>query len=145
MTKKLCLILADDDPDDRELFASAMLEVDQQTKLITVEDGESLFRELKIMQPAPDVIFLDLNMPRKNGRECLAEIHQEKAYDSIAVVIYSTSMSPQEMEDAWSLGAACLIRKPDSYTSLKDILRQVLQINFGDLTTVRSKKLTFNL
>jgi DNA-binding NarL/FixJ family response regulator len=143
--RKLNVILADDDPDDRELFAAAWAEVDGHTTLTTVEDGETLFRKLEAMSPAPDIIFLDLNMPRKNGRECLAEIHRNKAYNSIAVFIYSTSMSPQEIEDAWNGGAACLIRKPDSYTALKDILSHVLDIDLSDLESLKKKRLTFNL
>jgi DNA-binding NarL/FixJ family response regulator len=144
MGKQLHVVLADDDPDDRELFATALKEVDEDTHLITVEDGESLFSQLKTMQP-PDIIFLDLNMPRKNGRECLAELHIDKRYDGVAVIIYSTSMSPQEMEDAWALGAACLIRKPDSYTALKEVIQKVLQIDLSDLARLKNSHLTFNL
>jgi CheY-like chemotaxis protein len=142
--KKIHVVLADDDPDDRELFATALSEVDANTNLVTVEDGESLFRNLETMTK-PDIIFLDLNMPRKNGRECLADIHNDKRYNDIAVIIYSTSMSPQDMADAWTLDAACLIRKPDSYTALKDVLQKVLRIDLTDLPALRKKRLTFNL
>lgn len=138
------IVLADDDPDDRELFTAALSEVDANINLVTVEDGESLFRNLSTMT-TPDVIFLDLNMPRKNGRECLAEIHEDKRYNDVAVIIYSTSMSPQEMDDAWALGAAGLIRKPDSYTALKDVLRKVLALDLADLTALKKSRRTFNL
>lgn len=141
---KLNIVLADDDPDDRELFASALSEVDQGMTLVTLEDGEKLFTRLRTM-PLPDIIFLDLNMPRKNGRECLAEIHKDRSFDSIAVIIYSTSISPHEMEDAWNSGAACLIRKPDSYTTLKEIIQKVLRIDFSDLDKLKKQRTTFNL
>ncbi|HWA34949.1 MAG TPA: response regulator [Cyclobacteriaceae bacterium] len=142
--KKLRVVLADDDPDDRELFGAALAEVDASTELVAVEDGESLFKKLETTAP-PDIIFLDLNMPRKNGRECLAELHANNAYDNVAVIIYSTSMSPQEIADAWTLGAACLIRKPDSYTALKDVIRKVLKVDLSDMTALKRSRLTFNL
>ena len=89
---KKYIFLADDDEDDCMLFEDALREVNASTELATANDGVELMMLLgKTVPPPPDVIFLDLNMPKKNGFECLAEIRNSKQFKDIPVVIFSTT------------------------------------------------------
>jgi len=144
-SKKLRVLLADDDGDDREIFVKAMSEVSALVNVATASDGIKLMKELESSAAGPDLIFLDLNMPLKNGLECLAEIRSNSNLAEIPVVIYSTSMSPQEVESAWSLGARCFVRKPDSYKLLKDILAKLINLDFNILQRQSREKFIFNL
>jgi CheY-like chemotaxis protein len=145
MGKNLNILLADDDNDDREIFSKAMLEVDPSTSVETASDGLKLMDTLSVLSPTPDLLFLDLNMPLKNGLECLKDIKLNTGFAKIPVIIYSTSMSPQEVEMAWSLGALYFVRKPDSYRLLKDILKNLIQVDFNTIQKQSREKFIFKL
>jgi len=92
--KQYNLLLADDDEDDCDFFKEALDELHLPTSLVTVNDGVQLmdFLSEKSVENLPDILFLDLNMPRKNGLECLREIKQNEAYKNLPVIIFSTSL-----------------------------------------------------
>lgn len=120
------ILLADDDTDDRFFFDKALKELPVQTHLATVEDGEQLMTYLlKKTATLPDVVFLDLNMPRKNGMECLIEIKSNARLKHIPVVIYSTSLNEDVADLLYNKGAHNYVRKTD-FTELKKILLQLL-------------------
>jgi CheY-like chemotaxis protein len=125
------VLLADDDSDDRELFTQALNLVHPHVTVETVHDGEELMQHLTKKKALPDLIFLDLNMPRKNGRECLAEIHHNEALHSIPVIVYSTSLNPLDIQDTLNKGARYFLRKPNSFEELKSLLYVALQKNFN--------------
>lgn len=129
----LHILLADDDDDDRYFFAQAIQELSGTIKLSTANDGTELLRLLKDTVELPDIIFLDLNMPRKNGLECLEELRQNVHLKNIPVIIYSTSSHPRQVEDTYIKGANLFIQKPDSYTGIKKVLYKVLSINRDEL------------
>ena len=86
------ILLADDDIDDCSFFEAALTELQLPTSLTTVHDGEQLMRHLEDEKNTPtDILFLDINMPRKNGFECLAEIQQIKRLQLLPVFVFSTS------------------------------------------------------
>jgi CheY-like chemotaxis protein len=118
------VLLADDDSDDRELFKEAVRVVDQTVRVEVARDGDELMERLK--HNAPDLLFLDLNMPRKNGRECLRDIHKDKLLRTIPVIIYTTSLNPLDVEDTFKYGAVHFFRKPSSFEELKEILGRIL-------------------
>ena len=92
MTQTKKIFLAEDDPDDRSFFEDALNALALQTVLVISEDGEELMTALEeTVPPQPFVIFLDLNMPRKNGFECLKEIRESDKLKDIPVVVLSTS------------------------------------------------------
>ena len=92
--KKLSILLADDDKDDRFFFSMALESLTVPTQLAIVLDGEKLMVYLdENSHQLPDVLFLDLNMPRKNGFECLNEIKQNNKLNELLVIIYSTSFN----------------------------------------------------
>lgn len=121
------IILAEDDINDRELFEDALEELSIQTRLIISEDGVELMTTLAdIVPPPPYAIFLDLNMPRKNGYECLAEIRNTQKLKEIMVVIFSTTDNQHAIETTYSLGANYYVCKPRSFELLKKAIETVL-------------------
>jgi CheY-like chemotaxis protein len=130
------ILLADDDADDRELFEEALSDVHPNAVLTTAQDGEELMFILKNYHK-PDLLFLDLNMPRKNGKECLHEIVKHPDLKKIPIIIFSTSVNPTDIEETFSLGAILFLRKPNSYEELK---RNVNEIFNEKLNSPRSKE-----
>ncbi|HYD90317.1 MAG TPA: response regulator [Flavobacterium sp.] len=131
----LHIMLADDDEDDRLFFEEAFEEVKIKYRITTFNDGEQLMEHLYDEEnPLPDIIFLDLNMPRKSGIECLKEIRANERLKRISVAIYSTSSSEQDIEDTFVSGANVYIKKPNDFNMLKKILSDVVHINWQYIT-----------
>ncbi len=133
--KHINVLLADDDSDDQFFFNKALKSLPISTHLTTVHDGEQLMNYLaENSEHLPNVLFLDINMPRKNGFECLFEIkHNEKLKD-LPVVMFSTSY-PRDMNyerdminTLLNIGAYDYIRKPDDFTQLKKVISNALDI-----------------
>lgn len=125
------IILADDDEDDRLFFTDAFSELKMSTKVQTYNDGVALMEYLnKDEAILPNVLFLDLNMPRKNGIECLQEIKSNDKFKDIAIAIYSTSSSEEHIEETFVLGANVYIKKPNDFNTLKKVLSDVITINW---------------
>jgi DNA-binding NarL/FixJ family response regulator len=125
------IYLADDDSDDRDFFADAMLEVDPAVVLKQFQDGMYLMDDLLAIDPAelPEFIFLDINMPRKTGLECLEEISSHENLKDLTVIMLSTSSDPDNISTARELGAAFYAVKPSSFEKLKSLLEDVLSMN----------------
>ncbi len=124
------IFLADDDEDDRLFFEEALREVTQQVMLDTAEDGESLMKKLKHTPELPDLLFLDLNMPKKNGFECLEEIKKDSRLFRLPVIIFTTSQQEESINRVYEQGATYYVRKPNDYISLKNIIRKVLGMDW---------------
>lgn len=125
------ILLADDDEDDRLFFMDAFGEMKIRTKVRTVNDGVELIQHLtKPNIILPHVLFLDLNMPLKNGMECLKEIKTNNRFKDIAIAIYSTSASEEDIEHTFVNGANVYIKKPSDFDTLKKILSEVITINW---------------
>ena len=123
------LLLADDDDDDCMFFKEALEELPLDTNLTVVNDGEQLMNLLlKEGKYLPDVLFLDLNMPRKNGFDCLTEIKQNENFNTLPVIIFSTSFNPEVVDMLYSRGANYYIRKPAYFSDLKKIISQALDL-----------------
>ena len=131
--KQLNVLLADDDMDDCIFFKKALSELPLPTQLTTVHDGEELMQMLnKETIQLPHVIFLDINMPRKNGFECLAEIKQNQKWKDIPVFVFSTSFTRDLnyernlMGTLSMIGAEEYIRKPGDFEQLKQVIHKAL-------------------
>lgn len=125
------IVLADDDEDDRFIFTEAFEELKIKNKVATFKDGIELMAYLE--QPdneLPDLLFLDLNMPKKSGMECLREIKANKRFNDIIVAIYSTSSSEEDIENTFVLGANIYIKKPNDFEELKKTLSEVVTTNW---------------
>jgi CheY-like chemotaxis protein len=119
------ILMADDDPDDRLLIQEAFQEAGLSTALYFVEDGEELMDFLRhegkhsqAERPLPGLILLDLNMPRKDGREALREIRADQALRRIPIVVLTTSKSEEDICRSYDMGANSYITKPVSFESL---------------------------
>lgn len=124
----LQLLLADDDKDDSDLFKEALDELPVKTSIVTVSDGEQLMHLLdKRMNNLPQVLFLDLNMPRKNGFECLSEIKQDVRLKNLPVIIFSTSFDKDIVDLLYTNGAHFYISKPNEFDKLKEVIHAALQ------------------
>lgn len=127
----LFILIADDDEDDRIFFKDALNEIKVKTTLALVNDGSQLMKYLNNPENRlPDVVFLDLNMPLLNGMECLTEIRKNIRFRDLAIAIYSTSSSDENVEEAFVLGANIYIKKPNDFLVLKLILEHVITLNW---------------
>ena len=125
------ITLAEDDEDDRLFFTDAFEELKINTIVNTLNNGRELLNYLEHPETIlPNIIFLDLNMPILNGMECLKEIKQNNKFNDIAIAIYSTSASDQDVENTFVLGANIYIKKPSNFNELKKILSDVVIINW---------------
>jgi CheY-like chemotaxis protein len=126
MTKSLSFLLVDDDTDDTSLFKEVLEEVNPSISFIWAEDGQQALQFLKNEDNnLPDVIFLDLNMPRMGGKECLTEIKSDEKLHKIPVIMYTTSSQSKDIEETIQKGAICFITKPTNMKELKNILSSI--------------------
>ena len=127
----LHVLLADDDEDDRLFFKDAFEELKIQTKVKFVHDGMQLMDYLLHPETIlPNILFLDLNMPKMSGHECLSEIKKNDNLKDLIVAIYSTSSSEEDIEDTFVKGANIYIKKPYDFNSLKKIISEVITLNW---------------
>ena len=125
--KQMNILLADDDIDDCNFFKKALEVVPISTNLKIVTDGEHLMEYLyENIEQLPHVLFLDVNMPRKNGFECLSEIKQNKKMEDLPVVMFSTSKSPDKINIFFKTGADIYIRKPSNFAQLVQVIHHAL-------------------
>ena len=123
----LNILLAEDDEDDRFFFKEAIDKVKIKTVLTMVNDGVELMEYLNNPENTnPHVVFLDLNMPRKGGIECLQEIRSNKKFSNLTIAIYSTSASDNDIEETFVKGANIYIRKPNDFKILQKVISEVL-------------------
>jgi len=129
--ESITFLMADDDPDDRMLTQRALREYRLNNGMVFVEDGEELMdylhRRGKYADPAssprPGVILLDLNMPRKDGRQALAEIKSDPDLRRIPVVVLTTSKAEEDMLRSYDLGANAFVTKPVTFQSLAELMK----------------------
>lgn len=129
--KERVIFYAEDDLDDRFFFGKALaqLKLKQKYSLEFAEDGQQLISLLDQTDRArilPDIIFLDLNLPGKNGVECLKEIRRRERYDLVPVIVLTTSRAQQDVQLTFDMGANLYICKPGDF----DRLAEMLQICF---------------
>src|SRR5690348_8038759 len=125
MKNKTCLLI-DDDLDDQEIFTLALEKVDNEYRCIIANNGYEGLKYLSNKSNIlPDYIFLDLNMPLMNGKECLIEIKKHSHLKHIPVIIYSTSSLQDDIIQTRKLGASDFITKPSSIPELSVRLARV--------------------
>lgn len=123
----LYILLADDDESDRLLFTEAFAELKIKTIVRTVNNGIELMESLHMENTRlPHLLFLDLNMPRKNGLECLKDIKKIEKLKNISIAIYSTSDHEKDIEETFRHGANVYITKPHSFEGLKQVLEKAV-------------------
>ena len=130
--------MADDDPDDCLMIKEALEESPLACDLYYVEDGEELMDYLNHrgkysdpeMSPSPGLILLDLNMPKKDGREALKEIKASQELKRIPIVVLTTSKAEEDIQRTYNLGVSSFISKPVSFESLVEIMKTLTKYWF---------------
>lgn len=120
------IFYADDDAEDREIFCDAIRQIDPAIKVVLSKNGQEALEILSIQERLPDFIFLDINMPRMNGIECMSKLKSDLHFKSIPVIIYSTTPNSSEVKKIRMLGAEEFIQKEYSFDKLIESLQVVL-------------------
>jgi len=123
------LLIVDDDNDDMALFCEAIHEINKTYRCITASNGLEALQLLKRAVKKPDFVFLDLNLPFMNGKECLAEIKSIPALVSIPVIIYTTSKLKKDIDEVYKLGAANFLTKPNSFREIIEMVSNVFSVS----------------
>lgn len=120
------IFLAEDDEDDVLLFNQILSEISGEITVTVSVNGVELMNLLKETGTLPEIIFLDLNMPLKNGFQCLQEIRNNDAWKGIKIIMYSTSAHPHQIEKAYQSGADLYIQKATNYIDFKELLKKCI-------------------
>jgi CheY-like chemotaxis protein len=130
------IYLADDDEDDRMLFMDAVSELDLAIMVKQAEDGQQLLHSLyQTAAEIPELLFLDINMPGKNGFECLTEIRNaDQPFNALKVIMLSTSNNAYSIDKSYELGADFYAVKPGTYQELKKLLQNVFSMDWNAFT-----------
>ena len=131
MPQNFTLLIIDDDEDDKEMLFEVVTEMYEGVSLLKASSGAEGLQMLEKMERLPDYIFLDLNMPRMSGIQCLEFLKSNEEFRSIPVVIYTTSKSAEHEDETKKLGAAHFITKPISIKALKKELEPVFSNHCG--------------
>jgi CheY-like chemotaxis protein len=126
------VFIADDDEDDRLLFQEVVKELPYIVHTTMARDGEETIDVLHQLSQLPDLLILDLNMPIKNGLECLREIKAHKKLKKLPVIIFSTSSYPKTINQAYDAGAHLYIRKPNDFMNFRRAIQHILSINWKE-------------
>ena len=127
--------LADDDPDDLELFDEALRGIDSSIEFNFASNGKELIEKLRLDGHTAQIIFLDNNMPEMNGWECLENLKKEDQLKDIPVIMYSTSSTEAYGKRAINSGALAFYVKPHSFLLLQDFLKSIAESSSGYLKT----------
>jgi CheY-like chemotaxis protein len=136
----LRVLLADDDMDDCLIFKQALEELPISTRLTIVNNGDQLMKLLlKNTHQLPHVLYLDLNMPRKNGFECLTEIRLNDKLKELPLILYSTSAEQSVIDRLYQNGAQYFIRKPFDFFEIKRLIHHSLTLITRETSLQRTK------
>jgi len=125
------ILYADDDADDREIFCEAIKEINPAIKVVLGKDGEETLKILSVQKELPQVIFLDINMPKMDGIECLINLKSDDLLKGIPVIVYSTTSNENDQKKIALLGASDFILKGNSFESVKESLDKILASHYG--------------
>ena len=141
------ILLADDDTEDCDIFIEVVHHIKPGLPVNLVHNGEQLMRLLHDTHEdeLPGLVFLDLNMPLKNGQECLTEIRTNKKFKAVPVVVYSTSSSRQHIDDTFLNGANFYFPKPDSYNDLKVIVSRIFALDWKQFMQPQKDKFVISI
>ena len=135
----LHVVLADDDMDDSFIFNAAVQQASFPIRLTITEDGQKLLNYLE-NENQPDIIFLDINMPFRNGIECLATIRANKKFDKVPVVMYSTTNNRLNVEACYNGGANLYVVKPNSFEEVDKMVKKICSKDWVSNLQVPSKE-----
>ena len=144
-TKRLNIFLADDDSDDRDFFEIAAQVVSADIEVSLFANGQLLCDYLeRESATVPDILFLDINMPLKNGFQCLQAIRSSDKLNDLCIIMYSTSSNQTDINKSYELGASGFVQKPFNFNDLKGLLQRVCDTDWKN-PSVKVDQLNFVL
>ena len=133
LTKNLHVLFVDDDSDEAYLFNEAIEQLGFPVEISKAQDGNDLMRVLSSgKEPLPDLLFLDLNMPHKDGVETLKEIRANDTFNELPVIIFSTSDNKSHTEACYQYGANLYIVKPETFDQILEMVKQIFAIDWSN-------------
>lgn len=135
----LRILLIDDDEDDLIVFKLAISEISDSIQLFYCNCADNV--SLVIEQTRPQLIFLDINLPRINGIECLQELQNDKIGKTIPVIMYSSSELPRDLQLSFSFGASLYFLKPSDVSKLVSALKEIFAMDWTQPGNIREKYL----
>ncbi|SCY08336.1 response regulator [Flavobacterium caeni] len=123
--QKTCFFI-DDDEDDRDFFCAAIQEIDPTIKCVFATDGIDAMSQLHAGEWVPDYIFVDMNMPLMDGKQCLVEIKKIQRLQNVPTYLYSTSSNPKLVAEILDMGATDFLIKPTSMVALEHLLKEIV-------------------
>lgn len=133
MNTEAIVFYLDDDQEDLLFFKDAASLVAKEVKVKTRTNSDELLHDLQNPPPVPSAIFLDINMPKRNGLDVLTSIRNKSEFDHIPVIIFTTSNSPDVIDKSKQLGANLFITKPTNFSDLKKAIRYTLDLDWKTL------------
>jgi CheY-like chemotaxis protein len=121
----MLILVVDDDREDLALFCEAAVGIDDKTKFLVARDGKEALALLGQTAVLPNYIFLDINMPKMNGKEFLMHAKKDSRINNIPIIMYSTTSQAKEIEECYKLGAYDFLIKPPTFKKLVDDLRSI--------------------
>jgi CheY-like chemotaxis protein len=131
------IILAEDDIDDQNIFQLALQEIDSSVQIEFATNGRQLLTLLQIKKP--DLLFLDLDMPYKNGLECLMEMKNNPDLEKIPVIVFSSTTKPSNIQTAYEMGACLFFIKPPVYSDYLSSIKAIFKLNWNDPVAIREQ------
>jgi CheY-like chemotaxis protein len=125
----MVILNVDDDQEDREFFCDALREIDPSITCLVASGGKEALSLLQKQKTLPDYIFLDINMPMMDGKQCLRSLKNMPDFRSIPVIMYSTSTDTREIQECYKLGAVDFLIKPHSYEKLVNDLTSIFALS----------------
>jgi CheY-like chemotaxis protein len=136
------IIFAEDDEDDQLYFNEVFHEISKDIHILFVPDGIQLIRLLESF--LPDLIFLDLEMPYKNGLQCLVELRNNPSLSKLPIVVFSSTMNPSSIQTAYEMGAHLFLHKSSRYSEYSDCLKKIMSMDWDHPETIRDEYCTDN-
>lgn len=138
ISKKISnIILAEDDIDDQNIFQIALEEISPSIQTQFVANGKELLALLQ--NNKPDLLFLDLEMPYKNGLECLIEMKSNPVLEKIPVIVFSSTTKPSNIQTAYEMGAHLFFIKPPIYSDYLSSIKAIFQLSWDEPDKVREQ------
>lgn len=122
----MLILNVDDDIDDREMFQAAINAIDPNLACLQFESGSKALEYIANAEVAPDFLFIDINMPKMNGYECIEQIRQIPGNNQIVIVMYSTAFNPKQQKDYKDLDITTYLKKTSKFSELVQSIKKLL-------------------
>ena len=128
LEEELHVLMAEGDKDDFDILADAIEKVPVKVILTRAENGDVLMK--LIHDKIPDLLFLDIILPYRDGRDCIREIRSDKKFDNLPIIVYTSIKDLDTIEFCYRWGTNLFVHKPQTYSEIADIIRKIFSVNW---------------